>query len=466
MVVEAVGGWVSGSLALLADAGHMLADVGALALAALTGWIARRPADDAKTYGYQRWEILAALVNGAALIGIAGWVVFEAIERIGEPRPIRTGLFLAVALTGLAVNLVSLKLLHGHHHDQPQRPRRLPPRARRPARLGGGGGARRPSCALTGWSLADPIVSILISLLIVFGAWRLVRESTDILLEAVPKHVSMPEVERRIREVPGVTAVHDLHVWTVTSGMVAMSGHAVVPELGSHPGVLEGIRSRMAGLGIGHVTIQLEVQDGCIDCPARSATPAWPRPLSAVRYGPHVTEAACLSSSPRPCERPAVTRPGAVPPEARSRWRRPSCGLDGCCLYMPRGGPGGPGSALYLCSVSRKPVFVIRNLAIIAHVDHGKTTLVDQMLRQAGAFRANQQVEERVMDSNPLERERGITILGQEHRGPLAGRQDQHRGHPGARRLRRRGGAHPSDGGRRPDPRGCRRGARCRRPGS
>jgi cobalt-zinc-cadmium efflux system protein len=267
MVVEAVGGWVSGSLALLADAGHMLADVGALALAALTSWIARRPADDAKTYGYQRWEILAALLNGAALIGIAGWVVVEALERIGEPRPIRTGLFLGVALTGLAVNLVSLKLLHGHHQAS------LNIRGAYLHVLGdvlGSVGAVGAAAivALTGWSLADPIVSILISLLIVFGAWRLVKESTDILLEAVPKHVSMPEVERRIREVPGVTAVHDLHVWTVTSGMVAMSGHAVVPELGSHPGVLDGIRTRMASLGIGHVTIQLEVQDGCIDCPS------------------------------------------------------------------------------------------------------------------------------------------------------------------------------------------------------
>jgi cobalt-zinc-cadmium efflux system protein len=270
MVVEAVGGWLSGSLALLADAGHMLADVGALGLAALTSWIARRPADDAKTYGYQRWEILAALVNGAALIGIAGWVVFEAVDRIGDPRPIRTGLFLAVALAGFLVNLVSLKLLHGHRHAS------LNVRGAYLHVLGDllgslGAVAAAATVALTGWAIADPIVSVAIALLIVFGAWRLVRESTDILLEAVPKHVSMPEVERRIREVPGVTAVHDLHVWTVTSGMVAMSGHAVVPELRSHPGVLEGIRAHMAGLGIGHVTIQLEVQDGCLDCPPHSA---------------------------------------------------------------------------------------------------------------------------------------------------------------------------------------------------
>jgi cobalt-zinc-cadmium efflux system protein len=270
MVVEAVGGWISGSLALLADAGHMLADVGALALAALTSWIARRPANDAKTFGYLRWEIIAALVNGATLIGIAVWVVIEAVHRIGQPQPIRIGLFLGIATVGLLVNLTSLRLLHGHHEHS------LNVRGAYLHVLGDvlgsvGAVAAALVVALTGWTLADPAVSIVIAGLLVFGAWRLVRESTDILLEAVPKHVSMPEVERRIREVPGVTAVHDLHVWTVTSGMVAMSGHAVVPDLRAHPNVLEGIRSRMAGLGIGHVTIQLEVQDGCIDCPPHRA---------------------------------------------------------------------------------------------------------------------------------------------------------------------------------------------------
>src|SRR6478609_4452792 len=113
MVVEAVGGWIAGSLALLADAGHMLTDVGALGLSLLTAWIAQRPADANKTYGYLRWEILAALVNGAALFGIAGWVVLEAIQRIQHPAPIRTGLFLTVAAAGLVVNLISLGLLHG-----------------------------------------------------------------------------------------------------------------------------------------------------------------------------------------------------------------------------------------------------------------------------------------------------------------------------------------------------------------
>jgi cobalt-zinc-cadmium efflux system protein len=262
MVLEVIGGWLSGSLALLADAGHMLTDVGALALSLLTAWIAQRPADDTKTYGYLRWEILAALVNGAALFGIAGWVVVEAIQRIQHPEPIRAGLFLAVAAAGLGVNLVSLALLHGSREGS------LNARGAYLHVLGdalGSAGALGAAAIiwLTGWIPADPIASIGLSLLILAGAWRLIRESTDILLDAVPRHVVLAEVHRRILEVPGVAAVHDLHVWTVVSGVVAMSGHAVVPDLESHPGVLDGIRTEMAGLGIGHVTMQLEVADEC-----------------------------------------------------------------------------------------------------------------------------------------------------------------------------------------------------------
>jgi cobalt-zinc-cadmium efflux system protein len=121
---------------------------------------------------------------------------------------------------------------------------------------------------LTGWTLADPIISIALSLLILVGAWRLVRESTDILLEAVPSHVSMPEVQRCMLAVEGVDTIHDLHVWAVTSGVVAMSGHVVVPRLEQHPGVLDRIRKEMSRLGIGHVTIQLETSHGCLEIPA------------------------------------------------------------------------------------------------------------------------------------------------------------------------------------------------------
>jgi cobalt-zinc-cadmium efflux system protein len=262
MAVEAVGGWLSGSLALLADAGHMLTDAGALALTLLSAWIALRPASQSKTYGYQRWEILAALVNGAALFGIAGWVVVEAIQRIQRPEPIQAGLFLAVAAAGLVVNIVSLFILHGIKDGN------LNTRGAYLHVLGdalGSVGALAAAgiIAATGWTLADPIVSIALSLLILIGAWRLLRESTDILLESVPAHVSMAEVQTRMRAVAGVTGVHDLHVWAVSSGMVAMSGHAIVPDLRHHPQVLERIRDEMCGLGIGHVTIQLEVQHEC-----------------------------------------------------------------------------------------------------------------------------------------------------------------------------------------------------------
>ncbi|HTO73034.1 MAG TPA: cation diffusion facilitator family transporter, partial [Gemmatimonadales bacterium] len=246
----------------LADAGHMLTDVGALALTLFAARIALRPADDANTYGYLRWEILAALVNGAALFGIAGWVAVEAIGRLGHPPEIRTGLFLSVALAGLLVNIVALRLLHAEHDHS------VNTRAAYLHILGdllGSVGALTAALVIrfTGWTLADPIISLLLTLLILVGAWRLMRESTDVLLEAVPRHVSMAEVHTSMLGVPGVCAVHDLHVWTVGSGLVAMSGHAVVPDLASHPLVLDGIQSEMRRLGIGHVTIQLETGGRC-----------------------------------------------------------------------------------------------------------------------------------------------------------------------------------------------------------
>jgi len=267
MVVEAVAGWVSGALALLADAGHMLTDVGALALSLFTAMLSRRPADPRRTYGYLRWEILAALVNGALLFGIAAWVVVEALGRIRNPQPVETGIFLVVAALGLIVNLGSLWLLHGVRHGS------INVRGAYLHVLGdalGSVGALGAAVviALTGWTVADPVVSILLSLLILVGAWRLLKESTDILLEAVPGHISLDDVRLRMMAVTGVRAVHDLHVWTVTSGFVAMSGHAVVPDLATHPTALAGLKEALTGLGIGHATIQLEVEDECegVDC--------------------------------------------------------------------------------------------------------------------------------------------------------------------------------------------------------
>jgi len=262
MVVELVGGLISGALALVADAGHMLTDVGALGLSLFTAMLARRPADLKRTYGYLRWEILAALVNGAALFGLAAWVVVEAVGRIAQPRPIRTGLFLGIAAVGLVVNLASLSVLHrAQHHSLNVRGAYLHV-------LGDALGSVAALAAAiiviaTGWTVADPIVSILLALLILFGAWRLLREATDILLETVPRNLSLEDVRARMLDVPGVRTVHDLHVWTVTSGVIAMSGHAVVPELDSHPHALVGLRRALIRMGIGHATIQLEVEDEC-----------------------------------------------------------------------------------------------------------------------------------------------------------------------------------------------------------
>lgn len=261
---EVAGAAVSGSLALLADAGHMLADIAAIGLSLFTAWIAEKPADASRTYGYLRWEILGALLNGAALFVIAGWIVVEAAGRFHAPPPVHGGVLFGVALVGLVANLGSLLALHGGHHEN------LNVRAAYLHVLGDALGSLGALLAggiilATGWTMADPIISVGIAVLILGGAWRLVRESVNILLESAPSHISLAEVERRIRGLPGVTAVHDLHVWTVTSGLVAMSGHAVVPDLGTHPDALSGIQRAMSALGIGHVTIQLETGGPCPD---------------------------------------------------------------------------------------------------------------------------------------------------------------------------------------------------------
>jgi cobalt-zinc-cadmium efflux system protein len=263
MFVEAIGGWLSGSLALVADAGHMLTDVGALALAMMSARMAQRPADHRRTYGYLRLEILAALVNGVVLAALSAWIIFEAIRRLRSPHVIEGPLFAGVALAGLIVNLIALRLLKHESHGN------LNTRAAYLHVLGdllGSVGALLAAgiVILTGWTYADPIVSVLISLLIIAGSWRLLRESVEILLEAAPSHIPLQDVERRMRGVEGVIAVHDLHVWTLTSGVVAMSGHVVVPDLASHPRVLTAVQREVRDIGIGHVTIQVECLDQCI----------------------------------------------------------------------------------------------------------------------------------------------------------------------------------------------------------
>ncbi|MEO6067772.1 MAG: cation diffusion facilitator family transporter [Gemmatimonadota bacterium] len=262
LVAEVIGAWVSGSLALLADAGHLLTDAAAVALTLLTAWLATHPATDKRTYGHLRWEVLGALINGAALVALSLWIVVEAVSRFRTPTPVRGGVLLVVAVAGLIANLVALGLLHRDKQGS------LNLRGAYLHVLGdvlGSVGAIGAGVVIwfTGWTPADPLISIVLALLILVGAWRLVRESAEVLLEQAPSHLALGEVEGRMLEVAGVTAVHDLHVWTVTSGMVAMSGHAVVPELGEHPRVLAELQRAVSGVGIAHATIQLEVEGPC-----------------------------------------------------------------------------------------------------------------------------------------------------------------------------------------------------------
>ncbi len=258
MVVEFLGGLLSNSLALLADAAHMLTDVGAVALSLFALWFAQRPATAAKTYGYLRLEILAALINGAALIAISLGIFYNAYQRLRTPAEVESGLMLGVAAAGFAVNVAAALILHrsaGHN---------LNVRAAYLHVMGdllGSVGAIAAALVimLTGWHQADPLISVFIGVLILVGSWKLVRESVDVLLEAVPRHIDLREVHRAIAEIPGVTEVHDLHVWTVTSGFFAMSGHAVVEDPERHQGILEEIHARMRDrFGIRHVTFQLE----------------------------------------------------------------------------------------------------------------------------------------------------------------------------------------------------------------
>jgi len=257
MVAEAVGGVLSGSLALLADAGHMLADVAALSLSVLAIRLARRPANTKRTFGYVRLEILAALVNGATLLVIAGMILVEAWARLREPVEVDGWLMLVVAALGLGVNIVGATLLHGHSHAN------LNVRGAYLHVLGdllGSVGALTAGVVIltTGWAPADPIASALIALLILWGAWGLVRDATDVLLESAPAHLDMEAILADLGGVEGLDEVHDVHVWTLTSGFVALSAHGVIDDARAHTRILEEVRARMRAHGIEHVTFQIE----------------------------------------------------------------------------------------------------------------------------------------------------------------------------------------------------------------
>ena len=260
MLVEVVGGALANSLALLADAGHMLTDVGALALSLWAMSLARRPAKGGRTYGYVRLEILAALVNGAALLVMSGLIAWEAWQRMRQPVAVDGVLLSGVALGGLVVNLVAAKLLHEHAHAS------LNARGAYLHVLGdllGSVGAVVAGAVIwaTGWTPVDALVSVAIALLILVGAARLVREATEVLLEAAPSHVDVERLLDDLRDVPELHEVHDLHVWTLTSGFVALSAHGVIDDPYHQGHVLDEVRRRVRRHGIDHVTFQLEPRE-------------------------------------------------------------------------------------------------------------------------------------------------------------------------------------------------------------
>ncbi len=259
-VVEVGGGILTNSLALLSDAGHMFSDMAALALSLLAFQFSRRPATTTRTFGYYRLEILAALVNGLALWLIVGIILHEAFHRFLNPPVVQSLGMLVVASIGLAVNATAGLCLYGSHHDN------LNIRAAFLHVLGDALGSVGALAAgvimlMTDWYLADPLVSVLIGGLILYTSWGLVKESADILMQSVPKGISLDEVQMSMERVMGVVKVHDLHVWAVTSGVFTLTAHAVIDGGRNSHDVLNDMEKALGErFDIKHTTIQLETE--------------------------------------------------------------------------------------------------------------------------------------------------------------------------------------------------------------
>lgn len=258
MVAEVVGGWLTGSLALLADAGHMLSDAGALALSFFALWVAQRPPDHDRTFGYHRVEILAALAHAVTLFAVAGFVVWEAIARLGTPFEVKGPMMLGVAVGGLVVNLVGLVVLHGGQADS------LNVRGAWLHVLTDALGSVGVivSAGLV-WAfdfhMADPIASVVISVLVLLSAIPLLRQALGILMESAPSHIDVAEVRAAMASVPGVEDVHDLHVWVISEGRDCLSGHVVVAQDQNSQTMLNQLRGLLSErFGVEHVTLQIE----------------------------------------------------------------------------------------------------------------------------------------------------------------------------------------------------------------
>lgn len=258
LVAEVAGGLWTGSLALLADAGHMFSDLAALALSLFALWLAQRPGSIERTFGYHRVEILAALANGVGLVTVALLILREAFERLSAPRDVLGGPMLWIAVGGLLVNLAGLWLLHGGKDSN------LNVRGAWLHVLGDALGSLGVIAAAFliwafGWTRADPVASIGIALLVIFASWQLLRETVGVLMEAAPAHIDVGEVCGALRETRGVLSIHDLHVWTITSGLVSLSCHVESSQQVPDHELLAALQAvLLERFGIDHATIQIE----------------------------------------------------------------------------------------------------------------------------------------------------------------------------------------------------------------
>lgn len=263
MGAEVAGGLISGSLALLADAGHMLSDAAALALTLFAMRFARRPATARRTYGSYRAEIIAALVNGATLVAVAVYIFIEAVERFQQPPEVQGGLMLAVAAGGLVVNGAGLAILHAGRGEN------LNMRGAWLHVLTDALGSLQAIVAggliwAYGWNWVDPVASVLIGVLVIYSSWSLITQSVAVLMEGAPGHVDVDAVRQALLDVPNITHVHDLHVWTITSGFVALSAHVTSRDESKHQAVLTAARAVMRErFDIRHTTIQVDLGPEC-----------------------------------------------------------------------------------------------------------------------------------------------------------------------------------------------------------
>lgn len=267
MLVELAGGWIAGSLALLADAGHMLTDAAALLLAWIAARLAEEPSAPGRTYGYHRAQVIAAFVNALALFAVVAWIVYEAVLRLAEPRPVGGGTMLGVALAGLAANLVVYRML-GHRHDDGHERADLNVAAARLHVLGdvlGSIGAAVGAVVIlaTGWTPIDPILSVLMAAVILRGAWRLLRESTHILMEHTPEHIDLVELRARLMSaVPGARDVHDVHCWSLSSGQTMLSLHVALGGGADAQVALRAAKRVLAeDFSVAHSALQIEHGD-------------------------------------------------------------------------------------------------------------------------------------------------------------------------------------------------------------